>query len=353
MSKIKLSDVEWEVFRITDIFSVKNNKPYHKATLKLSQDGFPYVTRTSLNNATEAFICLMGDEDVVYGNTISLGAENADFFYQPFDYLSGNKMYSVSNKHMNRYIGLFLVQCFRSSIYGAGFGYGKGLTGTRFKNRKIVLPVELNGSPNWQFMEDYVKQELRIQAQKIVRYYEDKKHEVSFNLVGLDEVGWETFSFTDIFREIKRGKRLKKADHMDGDIPYVSSTALNNGVDGFIGNIEGVRSYENNLSLANSGSVGSCFYHAYKYVASDHVTGLTLENPNKYVYLFMSTVINRLSEKYSFSREINDSRIRREKIMLPVNSDGNPHWDYMSKLTQNVEIQKISKIISYFNNYLN
>ena len=52
----------------------------------------------------------------------------------------------------------------------------------------------------------------------------------------LSDVKWKEFSLTEIFPIIKRGKRLKKSDHLSGAIPYVSSTATSNGVDGFIGN---------------------------------------------------------------------------------------------------------------------
>ena len=51
-----------------------------------------------------------------------------------------------------------------------------------------------------------------------------------------------------------------------------------NGVDNFIANDKGVRCFENCLTLANSGSVGATFFHHYRFVASDHVTALELEN---------------------------------------------------------------------------
>lgn len=163
--------------------------------------------------------------------------------------------------------------------------------------------------------------------------------------MGLEEVEWEVFPFDKIFRKIQRGRRLKKDDHIDGDVPYVSSTSLNNGVDGFIGNDDKVRKFKNNLTLANSGSVGSCFYHHYEYIASDHVTSLTLENADKYIYLFMATIVKRLEEKYSFNREVNDKRIRTEKLILPVDENGNPHWEYMSQFMQNLEAEKVQEVL--------
>lgn len=159
---------------------------------------------------------------------------------------------------------------------------------------------------------------------------------------------WKEFSMTDIFTEIQRGKRLKKDDHIEGNIPYVSSTASNNGIDGFIGNKIRVRVFENCLTLANSGSVGSTFYQPFNVVASDHVT--KLENPkfNKYIYLFLASMVSRLNEKYSFNREINDQRIKKEKILLPINSKGMPDYAFM----ENYMKQKETELLEKYENYV-
>lgn len=148
--------------------------------------------------------------------------------------------------------------------------------------------------------------------------------------------------------KIQRGKRLTKGNQQSGETPYVSSTAANNGVDNFIGNSKGVRTFENCLTLANSGSVGSTFFHHYTFVASDHVTALILEKPNKYIYLFLSGIIRRLEEKYSFNREINDKRIQREKILLPVNSDGLPDWQFMEDFIKQKEQKQIADLKDYY-----
>ena len=164
---------------------------------------------------------------------------------------------------------------------------------------------------------------------------------------------WKPFSFTEVFTEIQRGKRLKKADHTEGTVPYVSSTALNNGVDGFIGNDGSVRKFEDCITIANSGSVGSAFFHQYEFVASDHVTQLKRKGLDKYAYLFMVPIINRLSEKYSFNREINDERIKREKLLLPVNKEGEIDFDFMSSFMQEVEADILKTTLKVFKKRLN
>lgn len=158
---------------------------------------------------------------------------------------------------------------------------------------------------------------------------------------------WKDFRISDIFTDIQRGKRLIKENQISGNIPYVSSSSVNNGVDNFISNTEKVRFYENCLSLANSGSVGSCFYEPFRFIASDHITHLK-GNYSKYVYLFMACMLNRLSEKYNFNREINDNRIKSERILLPVKNNGEPDYkfmeDYMIKIEQ--------RLTSYYKNYI-
>lgn len=346
MSKLKLTDVEWGEFKVKDIFEVTNSKPYHKNNLKITKKGIPYITRTSFNNGLEEIV-----ENINVHknpkNTISLGAENADFFYQSVEYITGNKMYIIQNDNISKNVGIFLVQSFRNSIKDCGFGYGKGLTGTRFKERIVMLPMDSQGQPNWQFMEDYTKQEQKQQAQKIIDYYERKLVELAGDVVDLDKIEWKTFRFTEIFQEIQRGKRLTKANQIDGDNPYVSSTSENNGVDAFIGNDTGVRKFEDVLTLANSGSVGSTFYQQFEFVASDHVTALKSENADKYAYLFLSTVVKRLEEKYSFNREINDARIKREKVVLPADKNGNPNFQYMSDFVKKLELDKVQEVLEY------
>lgn len=162
-------------------------------------------------------------------------------------------------------------------------------------------------------------------------------------MLNLNDREWKPFFLTELFTAIQRGKRLKSEDHIPGDMPYVSSSALYNGVDNFVSNTEKVRIFCDCISLANSGSVGSSFYEPFSFVASDHVTHLKNEQYNKYHYLFIASVMNRLSQKYNFNREINDNRISREKIMLPIDTEGNLDLDFMEQYIKERESQLIQK----------
>lgn len=103
--------------------------------------------------------------------------------------------------------------------------------------------------------------------------------------------------------------------------------------------------------MANSGSVGSSFYEPFEFVASDHITHLKNDEFNKYHYLFLATMTSRLSQKYNFNREINDKRISREIILLPVNDQGDPDYDYMEKYSKNTFREKMQNYIDYIGDF--
>lgn len=66
---------------------------------------------------------------------------------------------------------------------------------------------------------------------------------------------------------------------------------------------------------------------------------------DKYAYLFLAPLVQRLSEKYSFNREINDDRLKREKLIIPVNEHGEMDFEFMSKYMREIEIRTLKPII--------
>ena len=64
---------------------------------------------------------------------------------------------------------------------------------------------------------------------------------------------------------------------------------------------------------------------------------------NEFSYLFVATMLNRLSTKYNFNREINDKRIKREKILLPLNDKGEIDYEYMEQYVKNILIENMSQ----------
>ncbi|WP_197272013.1 restriction endonuclease subunit S, partial [Helicobacter heilmannii] len=159
-------------------------------------------------------------------------------------------------------------------------------------------------------------------------------------------VTWREFSFSEVFL-YERGRRYKKEDHTKGQIAYISSSALNNGVDGFVSPPPYMKIYQNKITLANSGSVGSCFYHPYPFVASDHcmVVWLKEKELNRHLALFCTTILRHsVQHKYGFNCEINKERLLEERLKLPVCEDNTLAYDLMENFIKALEKQQIERV---------
>lgn len=208
-----------------------------------------------------------------------------------------------------------------------------------------MLPVSEQGTPDFLFMEQYIKEREIQLAQK----YKDFIGGISQHgvLPELKSVKWKAFYLNEIFT-ISAGKRLTKADMDNGTIPFIGATDSNNGITSWIAtpNI----SYDKNVLGVNyNGSVVENFYHAYGCVFSDDVKRLHLKNhsDNKYVLLFFKTIILQQKNKYTYGYKFNGQRMERQKILLPVNAQGTPDYEYMEQYSKNLLRRKIQSYIQY------
>ena len=340
-----LQQCNWKQFRIEEIFDVKGTITTHPSVLA-EKGKTPRITCAATNNGLDGFYY---NEPTEHGNVLTVDSATIGFVsYQESAFIATDHVEKLVPKHksFNRHIALFIKECIDKAKDNK-FGYGYKFSQGRIKRQTIMLPSTPEGTPDYTFMEEYMRQK----EQTILAKYKAHISNVLDNqsIIGggkSSNVNWKEFYFTDVFTEIQRGKRLKRADHSNGKMPYVSSTALCNGVDGFVGNTESVNIFSNCITIANSGSVGSAFFHSYEFVASDHVTKLQNKEVSKYAYLFMLPIINRLAEKYSFNREINDKRIKRERFVLPATPEGTPDFAYMDAYMRQVEAKQMQKLLA-------
>lgn len=141
----------------------------------------------------------------------------------------------------------------------------------------------------------------------------------------------------DIF-DISAGKRLTKADMTAGNTPFIGASDSNNGVTAFVGN-DNISADENILGVNYNGSVVENFYHPYRCIFSDDVKRFRLKNSvgNEFKYLFLKTIILQQKAKYTYGYKFNETRMRRQKIFLPVNEVGLPDYDFMEAYIAAIE----------------
>lgn len=343
---ISLEDRRWKLINLSEIFSSITRGKI--SDLRNLEDGNTVVIAAA--GVNEGFACFSNSDSITSNAmTISLngvGTGTAFVHNYPFNMNSDCGLVKTKEKISIKALQFISVMINNNKDK---FNYGYKANETRLLNLSIKLPINGDGDIDYEFMELYMQQMESNLLNKEIDYVESKLKEIGpkKDVKELYKCNWKKFNVKDIFETIQRGKRLKTAEHISGYTPYVSSTALNNGVDRFIGNKENVREFENCLSLANSGSVGSCFYEPFNFIASDHITHLKNNSFNKYHYLFMATMLSRLSDKYNFNREINDARISKEIILLPIKNDNTPDYDYMEQYIKNIMVDKYNKLLNF------
>jgi hypothetical protein len=340
MNKINLNDREWKPFKIDEIFNVGKGVYLNKKNIKSGK--IPFITAKSETNGVTGFI---GNGCLFSKNSITIEKISLSAYYQPSDFYCSHDVTVLQNDVLNKEIALFINAMIKRQ--GIKYSYGRQAQMNVVKRETILLPVDRDKNPDWMFMENYIKQIHSEKHNKYIKYSNNVVNDLKYKKIPtLNEMNWDEFFITDIFETIQRGKRLIKSNQINGLIPYVSSTGMYNGVDNFISNSKNVRKFNDCITIANSGSVGSTFYHPYEFVASDHITHLKNTKMNKFIYLFISNMMNRLSNKYNFNREINDKRISREKILLPITDNGEPNYEYMEQYIKNLMIKKYNEYLA-------
>jgi len=151
-------------------------------------------------------------------------------------------------------------------------------------------------------------------------------------LLNTDE--WKSFRLggkESVLFTITKGRRLTKADQLEGRINFVGASAFNNGITNHIGNDDELCE-AGTISVCYNGSIGEAFYQDEPYWATDDVNVLHPKfRLTPYIALFITTIIKNESIKYAFNNKWTKELMEQSEIALPAKSDGTPDFDFMEK----------------------
>ena len=121
-----------------------------------------------------------------------------------------------------------------------------------------------------------------------------------------------------------------------GKIKFIGSSAMNNGLTAMIGNTENLHP-ANTITVCYNGSVGETFYQDAPFWASDDVNVLYPKfKMNRNIALFIAPLIKAVSYKYNFVDKWKQEVMASEEIKIPVNTDGEPDWEYMDSYIKDI-----------------
>lgn len=141
---------------------------------------------------------------------------------------------------------------------------------------------------------------------------------------------WRWFSLGDKKLFTIEGSKTTPLKELElsgrGDYPYITTQAKNNGVAGFYN----IYTEKGGCFTIDSAVAGYCSWHEEDFSASDHVEKLIPNFPcNNYIAMFLTTIINLERYRYNYGLKCSQTRIKNMKIKLPVDSSGNPDWQFM------------------------
>lgn len=167
MKTIDISD--WHDFQIINIFDIKS--PATRSTKTYTEGNTPFVSSKSINNGVDSYLEPKANETLEKGNCISVSPLDGSAFYQENDFLArggaGSAISLLYNDNLTKYNALFICSIIKKSA--SKFDYNDALNGKNLAKLSIKLPIQYNkdGSmvldnknnptPNWKYMNDYMK----------------------------------------------------------------------------------------------------------------------------------------------------------------------------------------------------
>lgn len=306
--------------KLSDIF-----KHWYGVNLELincqeDKHGIPFVARTSENNGIVSRVALIDGVTPNPAHTLSLagGGSVLSCFYQDEEYYSGRDLFILSPKEpMSKKEMLLYSYIIQQNKYK--YNYGRQANKT-FKD--ILLP-ELKEIRSFNINDVEIKQ----------NYFTPEP--VIKNDLELSLKHWQWFKLSDkrLFPKIEKCKCSNATELLEKgtDIAYIGAKKKSNGVMTYVQQNDKLTTKGNCIVFIGDGqgSVGYSLYQSEDFIGSTTLIAGYNERLNKYNALFLVSILDLERYRYSFGRKFNKKAVINTNIKLPVDSDGNPDWQFM------------------------
>lgn len=160
---IPLSDKQWKPYSVDRLFDRFEKTKGKKTELLIDGEDIPYIAAAKFNNGFDRMCKNSNPEWVSNGNCIvfvTLGDGAAGLaYYIPMNFIGMNGKtecgYSVK---LNEFNGVFIACCL--SVNKSRFSHDYTWTGHRLRKTKVMLPSDEYGEPDYEYMENYIKDQM-------------------------------------------------------------------------------------------------------------------------------------------------------------------------------------------------
>lgn len=180
----------------------------------------------------------------------------------------------------------------------------------------------------------------------------------------IDITNWKDFKIAKLF-EIKSPATRSIKTYNEGNIPYVSSGGVNNGIVSYLEPKDDEELEKGNCITVSPLEGTPSFYQEDDFLgrggAGSAVSLLYNDNLTKNIALFICTIIKISSKKFDYSDALTSDNLKTLKISLPIlhNDDGTiyidknknyndlgyiPDWEYMEHYMKSIEEKAQNRI---------
>lgn len=308
-----------KIVPLNQLFDVEYGNKFDLNKMELlnkSAGGINFVNRSSQNCGVSATVVPVPGVSPYPAGTITVslgGSKLLSSFVQLEKFYTGQNVAVLSAKEeMSFAEKLYICLCIRHNRFRySAFG--------REANRTLrTLPIpDRSEFPEWlkdcdvsQLEEEYAKPQMVA-------------------TIALNPKSWKWFPLSKLF-DIRKGKRLTKAEMAPGNTPFVSATDANNGVRQRVS--APPMHPANVISVSYNGSVAEAFYQPEPFFASDDVNVFYPKFAlDAVIAIFICTIIRREKYRFNYGRKWNLERMNDSELRLPVNASGDPDWGWMRR----------------------
>ena len=370
----------WQEFKIEDLFDSQTGDTDLKKP-HLNGKGHAVIT-SGLNN-----MGVFGYSDepakIIKKNTITVDMFGYAIF-RPFDYkmVTHARVFSLEPKgfELNEMTGLYMSTIFKH--LSTLFNYNNMCSYNKIKHLTVKLPVKdasaasvqegtldfayakswrTPAEPDYDYMEAFMEQ-INQQAQARLNEYKEGKLEYTtldskIGYTPVDTKSWAEFKVGDLFEKLdlkckktdfQKNTDLSKIKTDEFNLPLVNAKHGNNGIM-YYGREDDWEYAKMTIDIVSDGAVSAgnvypqpnktgILYNAY--LIKPFKKDIT-ENQ----LIFLATVIEAyVKQKYSYENKCIWKKLSLDKIQLPVDSTGQPDWDYMEAFMKQINQQAQAKL---------
>lgn len=167
--------------------------------------------------------------------------------------------------------------------------------------------------------------------------------------IKLETLKWQEFKIADLFEVTGTYTTHPSKLILNGKVPRITCATTNNGLDDTYQNQP---TEKGGVLSVDSATIGFISYQENDFIATDHIEKIMFKNGkkmNRYVGLFIKQCIdNAVLQKYGYGYKFSQTRIKKQIIKLPVNSQNQPDFEFMEKFMRDLEQKHLRKILSYY-----